>query len=108
MHRKASCWLPLLLLWEATCTELYVSSSPSPAGTGTQADPLDLQSCVTQLSSLPAGSSCLLLAGDYQPNETVRVQGVHGTLSEPMLIAAAPGATVNATIGRATSAADQG
>ena len=76
----------LLAMSTVGATTMFVSNTSVVGGSGTEADPFSLQACVDELVTQPAGSSCVLLAGVYRVNETVRVRDVHGTLDEPIVI----------------------
>ena len=74
-------------------TTLYVTNATDAGGDGSLASPFgSLQGCVNTLGQEPPGSSCLLLPGVFRLNQTVTVQGLHGTSGAEYTIGAAEGA----------------
>lgn len=89
---------------------LYIAANGSPSGSGTQADPWDLQSGLSQPSSVTQGKTIYLRGGTYRgkfisnlvgatvrsyPGEWARIDGHYSTTTSTPLGAAAPMAASN-------------
>ena len=77
-----------------SASPFYVSNATTSGSGTTVDDPMSLHECVAALSTRVAGTSCLLLTGEYQLNGTVEIRGLHGTSDAPYRIGAAPGHAV--------------